>query len=126
MGVVLNPYEAQLDSGDYHNGPLSVMIPFGIFGMISFLWTLIGGYRMLSWNRRFGDARLRRINNALLSCYLAYCVSFFFIFGSLNGELYIFLGICGFSVSLNGGVKRKAAPQPKPVPVPQTLAMEPG
>jgi hypothetical protein len=94
--------------------------------VLGFLWVLIGGYRILSWNHRFGDARLRRINSALLSYYLANCVSFFFIYGAFNSELYVFLGICGFSVSLNGGVKRRAAPKRKPIPVPQTLAMEPG
>ena len=25
-------------AGDYHNGPLSVVIPFGIWGVIAFLW----------------------------------------------------------------------------------------
>ena len=119
-------FEGSMIAGDYHNGPLSIVVPFGIPGVIGFLWVLVGGYRVLSWNHRFGDARLRRINSALLSYYLAYCISFFFIFGAFNGQLYIFLGICGFSVSLNGGVKRRAAPKRKPIPVPQTLAMEPG
>jgi hypothetical protein len=119
-------FEGSMIAGDYHNGPLSIVVPFGIPGVLGFLWVLVRGYRVLSWNLRFGDARLRRINSALLSYYLAYCISFFFIFGAFNGQLYIFLGICGFSVSLNGGVKRRAAPKRKPIPVPQTLAMEPG
>jgi hypothetical protein len=119
-------FEGSMIAGDYHNGPLSIVVPFGIPGVLGFLWVLVRGYRVLSWNHRFGDARLRRINSALLSYYLAYCISFFFIFGAFNGQLYIFLGICGFSVSLNGGVKRRAAPKRKPIPVPQTLAMEPG
>jgi hypothetical protein len=118
--------EGSMLAGDYHNGPLSVIMPFGIFGVIAFLWVLIGGYRILSWNRRFGDARLRRINSLILSFYLTHCISFFFIFGAFNSDLYVFLGICGLSVSLNGGVRRRAAPKPKPIPVPQTLAMEPG
>jgi hypothetical protein len=119
-------FEGSMVVGDYHSGPLSVIIPFGIFGVIGFLWVLIAGFRVLSWNCRFGDARLRRINSVLLAYYLAYCVSFFFIFGALNSQLFVFLGTIGFSVSLNGGVKRRAAPKPKPIPVPQTLAMEPG
>jgi hypothetical protein len=119
-------YEGAMVVGNYHNGPLSVLIPFGILGMIGFVWVLIGGYRVLYANLRFGDARLRLINGVLLSYYLAYCISFFFIFGAFNSELNYFLGICGFSVSLNGGVRRRAAPKRQPIPAPQTLAMEPG
>ena len=126
MGVEAAPFEGQLIGGDYHNGPLSVIIPFGIFGMIGFIWVLIGGYRVLYSNYRYGEARLRRINCTLLSTYLAYCISFFFIFGALNSELPVFLGFCGLSVSLNGGVKRRVALKPRPISVPQTLAMEPG
>jgi hypothetical protein len=126
MGLISSSSELSLLVGDYHNGPLSVIIPFGIFGMVAFLWILIAGYRVLSWNRRFGDARLRCVNNVLLSTYLAYCVSFFFIFGALESELCVFLGLCGFSVSLNGGVRRRSAPKRKPIPARQTLAMEPG
>jgi hypothetical protein len=122
----ITTYEGSMIAGDYHNGPLSVLMPFGIFGMICFLWVLIAGYRVLHSNHRFGDARLRRINTTLLSYYLASCVSFFFIFGSLNSQLSLFLGLCGMSVSLNGGVRRRAARKPRPVTVAQTLAMEPG
>jgi hypothetical protein len=125
-GAQSTPYEGQLITGDYHSGPLSVIMPFGIFGMIGFIWVLAGGYRILSWNYRFGDARLRRINVTLLAFYLTNCISFFFIFGALSTGLSVFLGICGLSVSLNGGVKRRAAPRSKPAAVPQTMAMEPG
>jgi hypothetical protein len=125
MGLT-STFEGSMLAGDYHNGPLSVIIPFGLFGMIAFLWILIAGFRVLYSNYRFGDARLRRINSVLLSYYLSYCISFFFIFGALNSELYVFLGICGLSVSLNGGVKRRAAPTRKPLPLPQILAMKPG
>jgi hypothetical protein len=119
-------FESSMIAGDYHNGPLSVIVPFGIFGVITFVWVLIGGYRILSWNYHFGDARLRRINTVLLAYYIANCFSFFFIFGAFNSQLFIFLGAAGLSVSVNGGVKRRAAPKRKPVSVPQTLAMEPG
>jgi hypothetical protein len=126
MGLATSGMESQLLTGDYHSGPLSVLIPFGVFGVIGFLWVLIGGYRILSWNRRFGDTRLRPINTVLLAFYVAYTVSFFFIFGAFNSELCVFLGVCGLSVSLNGGVRRRAAPKRKPIPVQKTLAMEAG
>src|SRR5208283_1355468 len=53
--VGLSSYESSMLTGDYHSGPLSVIIPFGIFGVAAFLWVLTAGYRVLSWNRRFGD-----------------------------------------------------------------------
>ena len=126
LGMAASGFEEQLLTGDYHSGPLSVIIPFGIPGAAAFLWVLIAGCRVLFLNRRFGDARLSRINNTLLSTYLAYGVSFFLIYGALYSDLSIFLGLCGFSVSLNGGVKRRAAPKRKLIPARQTLAMEPG
>ena len=109
MGV-LNSYEEALLAGDYHNGPLSVLIPFGILGSVAFLWTIIAGFRVLYLNYSYGDERLRRINSVLLAYYLAYAVSFFFIFGALNSQLFIFLGAVGLSVSLNGGVRRQTKP----------------
>jgi hypothetical protein len=125
VGAV-SEFEGFMLGGDYHSGPLSVIVPFGILGVIGFLWVLIAGFRVLSWNHRFGDARLRLINSVLLSYYLANVVQFLFIFGAFSAQLYWFLGACGFSVSLNGGVRRRAAPKRKPIPVPQTVVMEPG
>ncbi len=31
-------FEVSRVAGDYHSGPLSVIISFGIFGVVSFLW----------------------------------------------------------------------------------------
>jgi len=69
---------------------------------------------------------VRRLNTVLLSYYLANCINFFLIFGALSSSLMIFLGICGFSVSLNGGVRRRTAVKRKPVPARRALAMQPG
>jgi hypothetical protein len=87
---------------------------------------LIAGYRVLHANYRFGDVRLRHINTLLLSYYLAQCFSFVFIFGAFNAQLSFFLGLCGISVSLNGGVKKRVGRKPKVIPVPDTVAMEAG
>jgi hypothetical protein len=106
MGL-LDSFEESILAEDYHNGPLSIIIPFGIAGVVLFVWILIAGYRVLSSNYRYGDERLRQVNRVLLSYYLAYVVSFFFIFGAFNSQLFIFLGAVGLSVSLNGGVVRK-------------------
>ena len=103
---ILDDYEEAMLAGDYHNGPLSIIIPFGAFGAVAFLWVLAAGGWLLYSNYRYGGGKLRRINTLLLSYYLAYAVSFFFIFGAFNSQLSIFLGVAGLSASLNGGVKR--------------------
>jgi len=97
-----NPYEVISVNGDYHNGPLSVIIPFGIFGTIGFIWFLIAAGRFLYQNYRYGDVRLRRINTFFLAFFLTKVVIFLAVFGSLYSDLYSFTGIIGLSVSLNG------------------------
>jgi hypothetical protein len=106
---LINNYETAVLSGNYHNGPLSVLLPFGMFGAIAFLWLLGAGVKVLYCNQRYGDARLRRVNMAFLSFFLAQCICFFFVFGAISSQLSIFLGILGLSVSLNGGVCRRPA-----------------
>jgi hypothetical protein len=109
MGL-LNNYEESMLAGDYHSGPLTVIIPFGFLGMVGFLWILIAGGRILYLNFRYGDARSRQANCVLLSFYMAYSVSFICVYGQLYDQLFAFLGTVGLSVSLNGGVKRKGRP----------------
>ena len=89
-------------AGDYHNGPLSIVIPFGIWGLIGFGWFLVAASRFLYHNYRFGDPALQRINTLLLAVFLAKIVFFFLIFGALYSDLYAFTGLAGLSASLNG------------------------
>ncbi len=100
--------DVALLAGDYHNGPLTVIIPFGIFGALGFLWFLVAAMRVLYRNYRYGDPALRNLNTFLLSLFVARMLFFFFVFGAFHTELYIFTGILGLSVSLNGGVARPA------------------
>ena len=111
-----DPNEAVLLSGDYHNGPLSVIIPLGIFGAIGFVWFLVAAYRVLVNNYRHGDPELRLLNTFLLSYFVARVIYFFTVFGSLHFELVIFTGLVAMSVSINGGV-RQAVIQPVEKPV---------
>jgi hypothetical protein len=123
FGVPVEDAEGFMLTGDYHSGPLSVIIPLGIFGTIAFLWVLIAGYRVLYANLRYGNPRLRRVNTLFMSFYAAKCVFFFLIFGALNGDVNIFLGVLGMSVSLNGGVCRRVVRAPKVIPLVQTGAV---
>ena len=108
--------EGAILAGDYHSGPLSVIIPLGIFGVIGFLWFLGTGLRVLLNNFRHGDPGVRQANTFLLSYFIAHTIYFFFVFGSLYSELAIFTGLVGLSVSINGGVRVPAAvPVAKPV-----------
>jgi len=104
-------------ASDFHNGPLSVIIPLGIFGAVGFLWFLAAAFRVLLYNYRYGDAEYRRINTFLLAYFTVRVLYFLAIFGSLHTELTMFTGLIGLSISINGGMRRPApakAPAPNP------------
>jgi hypothetical protein len=92
-------------AGDYHNGPLSVVMPFGIWGVIAFVWLWVAGVRALYDNFRFGEESLRTVNTLLLALFVAQIVKFIFIFGALESDLMPFAAMLGLSVSLNGGIR---------------------
>ena len=98
--------------GNYHNGPLSVIIPFGLFGTIGLIWLVVAGLRMLHQNYQFGDPAYHHINIFLFAFFVAKVVFFFLVFGSFHSDMPVFLGALALSVSLNGGAA-------KPVPVPR-------
>jgi hypothetical protein len=102
-----DPFRGSLLCGDYHNGPLSVIVPLGLFGVFGFLWLLVAGVRYLLLNYRMGDPGLKEINTFLLGAFVAKIIFFMAVFGSLYSDLCFFTGILGMSVSLNG------APEPQ-------------
>ena len=89
-------------SGDYHNGPLSLLIPFGIWGVLAFGWFCVAALRYLYHNYQFGPPELRSVNTCLLSCFAARVIFYLFVFGGFYADLFIFTGLIGLSVSLNG------------------------
>jgi hypothetical protein len=98
--------------GDYHNGPLSVILPFGIFGAIAFVWLLVAGIRVMYHNYLFGDPAFQTLNTFLFAYFVVKVIFFCAVFGSLNGDLPMFLGMLGLSISINGGVaKPEVVPQ---------------
>jgi hypothetical protein len=98
-------YEGSLVAGDYHNGPLSVQLPFGIFGSITFLWFLVGGLWVLRRNFRYGDPEIKNINTFLYAYFIARAVYFMVLFGALFQDLAIFTGTVGLSIAMNRGVR---------------------
>ncbi|MDX1952675.1 MAG: O-antigen ligase family protein [Verrucomicrobiota bacterium] len=101
-------YEPAIIAGDYHNGPLSIIIPFGIFGTIGFIWFIIAGCRLLRRNLLYGDPDISHVNRFLYAFFLAKIVFFVFFFGAFSTDLPIFAGILGLSIALNKGIRMKA------------------
>ncbi|TAK97467.1 MAG: hypothetical protein EPO07_13220 [Verrucomicrobia bacterium] len=93
-------------SGDYHNGPLSVVMTFGIWGVLVFFWLVIASLKVLHNNYRYGDPALRTYNALFLASYITKVFMFLFVVGSFYSEVTQFAGWLGFCIALNGGVAR--------------------
>jgi O-antigen ligase len=106
-------WEGAATAGDYHNGPLSVLIPFGIWGFAAFVWFIIAGSWYLYRNYRDGPEELKRINAFLFAFFVGRAAFFFLVFGALSTELYIFTGLLGMSVALNARKAGAPAVQPE-------------
>ena len=102
-------------SSDFHSGPLSVVISFGIWGALAWLWFWAGGFYVIWRNYHYGDPAIRHINLFLFAAYISKCFGFLFIFGGIVDDTGGFCGLIGLSVALNNGVMRPK-PQPKLVP----------
>jgi len=122
QGAMGEDWWGALAAGDFHNGPLSVLVTFGVWGMLAFLWFLYAGTKILYNNYRYGEPHLKTINTCLLSLFVARVIMFFFVFGGFYSDLQVFLGWLGLSICLNGGAVRTpqtvAVPAAKPVTSP--------
>ncbi len=108
-------------ANDFHNGPISILIPFGIWGAIAFLWFIAAGIQVLYTNYRHGDPTLKTINSLLLAAFVTRIIMFFFVGGDLSSDMMMLCGLLGLNVSFNGGVARRVhatrpAPEPPPAP----------
>jgi hypothetical protein len=102
MGDPTDPLAGTIMAGDFHNGPLSVLLPFGLYGAIAITWFLAAGLRVVHRNWKFGDPALHQVNALLLAMFAAKVIWFFCFFGSLHSDMAGFLGLLGLSVALNG------------------------
>ncbi len=82
-------------TGNYHSGPLSVVIYFGIWGVLAIFWFWIASVRALYLNYRYGEPGFRVINIFLLAYFVAKVFLFLIIFGSLYSDMFIFTSIIG-------------------------------
>ncbi len=102
-------FELSLLAGDYHNGPLSVIIPFGVWGVLAFGAFLVAAGRVLLANYRHGQPEMLLINRFLLAVFWADLIFFLVIFGDLASDFQRFAGYAALSVALNGGMAKESA-----------------
>jgi hypothetical protein len=100
--------QSSIIAGNYHSGPLSVIITFGVWGAIGWMWFIVASLRALYLNRLYGDESLRTINNLLFALLVAKTAYFFIVFGDFRTDFSVFLGVIGISLSLNGGIRKPA------------------
>ncbi|MDE3100069.1 MAG: O-antigen ligase family protein [Verrucomicrobiota bacterium] len=114
----INPAQQALAlAGDFHNGPLSVILPFGIWGMVAMVWFVLAGIWALYRNYRYGDPEFKIINTALFALFVSRALMFFFAAGFFQLDIAAFAGYLGFGIALNGGICRRNASVPAPQPV---------
>jgi len=102
IGEAGNPHAGTILTGSFHNGPLSVLIPFGLYGALALVWFWAAGLRVLHRNWKFGDPALRTVNTMLLAAFAARVLFFLCFFGALDSDMAAFAGMLGLSVALNG------------------------
>ena len=113
-------------SGDYHSGPLSTLMGFGIWGAIGMLWLMAAATFVAYRNFKYGDPELRAFNVYTLASCVAGIIFFLFVFGGFHNDVGNFARIAGFSLAMNGGLARPTArtaynPLIKPLPEPQPV-----
>ena len=115
-------YEATLVSGNYHNGILTLIIPFGIFGTIAFAWLMFAGTRILFRNYRCSAPEIRNINTFLFAFFLGRSIFYLTLYGQFDLDFMVFVGVVALSVSLNGGIRKPSdLKQRKPEPADATV-----
>lgn len=101
-------------SNDYHNGWISVLITFGVWGMAVLLWFMAAGLWALYRNYRYGDPDLRIVNSFLFAHFIMQTAFFLTVGGGGLPDMPVFIGTLGFGIALNGGVcKETKTSQPQ-------------
>lgn len=118
---VHSPYEPAIIAGDYHNGPLSVIIPFGIWGVLAFLWFLWAGFRVIWRNYKHSPPELEKLNQFLLAYFITRAVFFIVFYGAFYIDIGLLIGLVAVSISANNGVR---SVQPASVLEPATVEPE--
>jgi hypothetical protein len=94
-------------SGDYHSGPLSTLIAFGIWGAIGIIWLMAATTFVVYRNYRYGPAELQTFNTFMLAQCISAIVIFFFVFGAFQNDVGNFAKLAGFSIAMNWGIAKR-------------------
>lgn len=123
---VQSMYETAIVAGDYHSGPLTVIIPFGLWGALAFIWFCASSIRVLWRNYRYSDPAMKILNTFLFSYFIAKLLFFCTIFGSFFTDLIMFVAPVAVSISINRGVLAPVtAPVVKPALKPSLSPLTP-
>jgi O-Antigen ligase len=115
VNTIADPAQQALAlSSDYHNGPLSVVLPFGIWGVIAVVWFLASGLWVTYRNYRYSPPELKTINAFLFGTFIWLVIVFYGI--ALANAMGAFTGALGLSVAINRGVRRKPVDQTSNIP----------
>jgi hypothetical protein len=95
-------YDWAVVSGDFHSGPLTIFIPLGIWGVLTFSWFCWASLSYLYQQHLHAPPGLQSINTLLLSLFTAQLILFLLVYGSFYSDLFGFTGLIGLSVGLNG------------------------
>jgi hypothetical protein len=119
-------YDAAMISSDYHQGILTLIIPFAIWGLLAFMAFCVASLRVLYRNYRYSPPELRSINTFLLSYFIGRLLFYLVFYGEFYLDLMLFTGIIGLSLSLNGGVRQSEEVQtPAALASPEDLRLQP-
>src|SRR5437588_10124493 len=103
-------YQAEEDSlfsENYHQELLTLIIPFGVWGLIGFGWFCCAALRVLYLNYRYGRESLKLVNTFLLSSFVAHLIYYVFCYGQFDSDIISFTGLVALSIALNAGALRK-------------------
>ncbi|MBI1176049.1 hypothetical protein GC207_01270 [bacterium] len=95
-------FEDTLVTGNYHQGFLTLIIPFGIWGFLAFAWFALVGFKILYRNYRWGDPRFKNINIFLLNIYTVRMFFYWFLYGQFDLDLIAFVSFVALSIAVNG------------------------
>jgi hypothetical protein len=124
---IARSYDAAMISSDYHQGILTLIIPFGIWGILAFLAFCAASLRVLYRNYRYTPPEMRTINTFLLSYFTGRLIFYVIFYGEFDLDLMLFTGVIGMSLSLNGGIRQEAAVTlSAPVESTEDLHLQPG
>ena len=124
---IARSYDASMISSDYHQGILTLIIPFGIWGLLAFSAFCVASLRVLYRNYRYSPPEFRLINTFLLSYFTGRLFFYLILYGEFDIDLMLFTGVVGFSLSLNGGMRQEdAVSLPAPTESTEDSHLQPG